>query len=97
MLKFAITTALALGITSSAFAKAYSGDYTVQFYIDPGHTTGSAFCLALTETGTIAGFSNVDRVLVTAARSMGASNYQLFRHVLMPAASPVPRKARLKR
>jgi ABC-type nitrate/sulfonate/bicarbonate transport system permease component len=38
---------------------------------------------------TIAGFSNVDRVLVTAARSMGASDYQLFRYVLIPAALPV--------
>jgi ABC-type nitrate/sulfonate/bicarbonate transport system permease component len=38
---------------------------------------------------TIAGFSNVDRTLVTAARSMGASDYQLFRHVLVPAALPV--------
>jgi ABC-type nitrate/sulfonate/bicarbonate transport system permease component len=38
---------------------------------------------------TIAGFGNVDRTLVTAARSMGASNYQLFRHVLVPAALPV--------
>ena len=38
---------------------------------------------------TIAGFGNVDRTLVTAARSMGASDYQLFRHVLLPAALPV--------
>jgi ABC-type nitrate/sulfonate/bicarbonate transport system permease component len=38
---------------------------------------------------TIAGFSNVDRTLVTAARSMGASDYQLFRYVLVPAALPV--------
>ena len=38
---------------------------------------------------TIAGFSNVDRSLVTAARSMGASDYQLFRYVLVPAALPV--------
>jgi ABC-type nitrate/sulfonate/bicarbonate transport system permease component len=38
---------------------------------------------------TIAGFGNVDRVLVTAARSMGASDFQLFRYVLMPAALPV--------
>jgi ABC-type nitrate/sulfonate/bicarbonate transport system permease component len=38
---------------------------------------------------TIAGFGNVDRVLVTAARSMGASDVQLFRYVLMPAALPV--------
>jgi ABC-type nitrate/sulfonate/bicarbonate transport system permease component len=38
---------------------------------------------------TIAGFGNVDRTLVTAARAMGASNYQLFRYVLLPAALPV--------
>lgn len=49
-------------------------------------TTISFFPIAL---ATIAGFSNVDRTLITAARSMGASNYQLFRHVLLPAALPV--------
>jgi ABC-type nitrate/sulfonate/bicarbonate transport system permease component len=38
---------------------------------------------------TIAGFGHVDRLLVTAARSMGASDYHLFRHVLVPAAAPV--------
>src|SRR6202008_1429 len=38
---------------------------------------------------TIAGFGNVDRTLVTAAKSMGASDYQLFRYVLVPAALPV--------
>jgi ABC-type nitrate/sulfonate/bicarbonate transport system permease component len=38
---------------------------------------------------TIAGFGNVDPALVTAARSMGASDYQLFRYVLVPAALPV--------
>jgi ABC-type nitrate/sulfonate/bicarbonate transport system permease component len=38
---------------------------------------------------TIAGFGNVDRTLTTAARAMGASDYQLFRYVLMPAALPV--------
>jgi ABC-type nitrate/sulfonate/bicarbonate transport system permease component len=38
---------------------------------------------------TIAGFANVDRTLVTAARSMGASGFQLFRYVLVPAALPV--------
>lgn len=38
---------------------------------------------------TVAGFGNVDRLLVTAARSMGASDYRLFRHVLVPAALPV--------
>jgi ABC-type nitrate/sulfonate/bicarbonate transport system permease component len=38
---------------------------------------------------TIAGFGHVDRLLVTAARSMGASDYHLFRYVLLPAALPV--------
>ncbi len=38
---------------------------------------------------TIAGFGHVDRLFVTAARSMGASDYHLFRHVLLPSASPV--------
>jgi len=38
---------------------------------------------------TAAGFGYVDRVLVVAARSMGASNVQLFRYVLLPAALPI--------
>ena len=38
---------------------------------------------------TIAGFGNVDRIFITAARSMGASNFQMFRFVLLPAALPV--------
>jgi ABC-type nitrate/sulfonate/bicarbonate transport system permease component len=38
---------------------------------------------------TVAGFANVDRHFVTAARSMGASDYHLFRYVLLPAALPV--------
>jgi ABC-type nitrate/sulfonate/bicarbonate transport system permease component len=38
---------------------------------------------------TIAGFGRVDAMLVTAARSMGASDLQLFRFVLLPAAFPV--------
>jgi ABC-type nitrate/sulfonate/bicarbonate transport system permease component len=38
---------------------------------------------------TIAGFAGVDRLYVTAARSMGASGFDLFRHVLLPAALPV--------
>jgi ABC-type nitrate/sulfonate/bicarbonate transport system permease component len=39
--------------------------------------------------GTIAGFGRVDAMMVTAARSMGASELQLFRFVLLPAAFPV--------
>ena len=38
---------------------------------------------------TIAGFSTVERVHVVAARSMGASDFQLFRWVLLPGALPV--------
>ena len=38
---------------------------------------------------TIAGFGYVDRIFITAARSMGASDFQMFRHVLLPAALPV--------
>ena len=38
---------------------------------------------------TIAGFGHVEPLFVNAARSMGASDYHLFRYVLMPAALPV--------
>ncbi|HEY6256558.1 MAG TPA: ABC transporter permease [Xanthobacteraceae bacterium] len=38
---------------------------------------------------TIAGFGYVDQIFITSARSMGASNFQLFRWVLLPAAFPV--------
>lgn len=38
---------------------------------------------------TIAGFGYVERIYVLAARSMGATDYQLFRFVLLPAALPV--------
>jgi ABC-type nitrate/sulfonate/bicarbonate transport system permease component len=38
---------------------------------------------------TIAGFGHVDCQFVVAAQSMGASDYHLFRHVLLPAALPV--------
>lgn len=38
---------------------------------------------------TIAGFGQVEPTLIVAARAMGASNYQLFRYLLLPAALPV--------
>jgi ABC-type nitrate/sulfonate/bicarbonate transport system permease component len=38
---------------------------------------------------TIAGFANVDKTYVTAARSMGASGAQMFWSVMLPAAFPV--------
>src|SRR5205823_2809274 len=37
---------------------------------------------------TIAGFGYVDRIFILSAKSMGASDYQLFRFVLLPAAFP---------
>ena len=49
-------------------------------------TTISFFPIAL---NTIAGFGYVDRIFITAARSMGASDFQMFRYVLLPAALPV--------
>src|ERR1700733_15256254 len=48
--------------------------------------TISFFPIAL---NTIAGFGYVGKTFVVAARSMGASDYQLFRRVLMPAALPI--------
>jgi ABC-type nitrate/sulfonate/bicarbonate transport system permease component len=38
---------------------------------------------------TIAGFGSVEALYIKAARSMGASNVQMFRYVLLPAAFPV--------
>lgn len=38
---------------------------------------------------TISGFGYANRKLVDAARSMGASDYQLFRRVLLPGALPI--------
>lgn len=49
-------------------------------------TTISFFPIVL---NTIAGFGYVEKIFITAARSMGASNVQMFRHVLLPAAFPV--------
>ena len=48
--------------------------------------TISFFPIAL---NTMAGFGNVEKTFIVAARSMGCSEYQLFRWVLLPAAAPV--------
>jgi ABC-type nitrate/sulfonate/bicarbonate transport system permease component len=48
--------------------------------------TISFFPIAL---NTMAGFGNVEKTFIVAARSMGCSGYQLFRWVLLPAAAPV--------
>jgi ABC-type nitrate/sulfonate/bicarbonate transport system permease component len=65
--------------------------YVLFFGLGPGSkiaigTTISFFPIIL---NTIAGFGYVDRIFVTAARSMGASELQMFRYVLLPAAFPV--------
>jgi ABC-type nitrate/sulfonate/bicarbonate transport system permease component len=65
--------------------------YVLFFGLGPGSkialgTTISFFPIVL---NTIAGFGYVDRIFVTAARSMGASDVQMFRYVLLPAALPV--------
>ena len=65
--------------------------YVLFFGLGPGSkialgTTISFFPIVL---NTIAGFGYVDKIFITAARSMGASDVQMFRHVLLPAALPV--------
>jgi ABC-type nitrate/sulfonate/bicarbonate transport system permease component len=50
---------------------------------------GAAISFFPITLNTIAGFGGVDRLYVTAARSMGASDFHLFRFVLVPAALPV--------
>src|SRR5258708_15262499 len=65
--------------------------YVLFFGLGPGSkiaigTTISFFPIVL---NTIAGFGYVDRIFITAARSMGASNVQMFRYVMLPAALPV--------
>jgi ABC-type nitrate/sulfonate/bicarbonate transport system permease component len=65
--------------------------YVLFFGLGPGSkiaigTSISFFPIVL---NTVAGFGYVDRIFITAARSMGASDWQMFRHVLLPAALPV--------
>jgi ABC-type nitrate/sulfonate/bicarbonate transport system permease component len=65
--------------------------YVLFFGLGPGSkiaigTTISFFPIVL---NTVAGFGYVDKIFITAARSMGASNLQMFWYVLLPAALPV--------
>jgi ABC-type nitrate/sulfonate/bicarbonate transport system permease component len=65
--------------------------YVLFFGLGPGSkialgTTISFFPIVL---NTIAGFGYVDKIFITAARSMGASDVQMVRYVLLPAAFPV--------
>jgi ABC-type nitrate/sulfonate/bicarbonate transport system permease component len=65
--------------------------YVLFFGLGPGSkialgTTISFFPIVL---NTIAGFGYVEKIFIVAARSMGASDLQMFRYVLLPAAFPV--------
>lgn len=65
--------------------------YVLFFGLGPGSkialgATISFFPIVL---NTIAGFGYVEKIFITAARSMGASDVQMFRYVLLPAAFPV--------
>jgi ABC-type nitrate/sulfonate/bicarbonate transport system permease component len=65
--------------------------YVLFFGLGPGSkialgTSISFFPIIL---NTVAGFGYVDKIFITAARSMGASDFQMFRYVLLPAAFPV--------
>lgn len=50
---------------------------------------GASYAFFPIALNTIVGFTNVERRLIDSARSMGASDVQLFRRVLLPAAFPV--------
>lgn len=65
--------------------------YVLFFGLGPASKIALGFTISFFPIvlNTIAGFSRVEETLVTAARSMGASNVQLFRYVLLPGALPV--------
>jgi ABC-type nitrate/sulfonate/bicarbonate transport system permease component len=50
---------------------------------------GATYAFFPIALNTIAAFSNVDELYLRASRAMGASGWQQFRHVYLPAALPV--------
>lgn len=65
--------------------------YVLFFGLGPGSkiAIGATIAFFPIVLNTIAGFDYVDRAYVTAAKSMGASNLQMFWSVMLPAAFPV--------
>jgi ABC-type nitrate/sulfonate/bicarbonate transport system permease component len=65
--------------------------YVLFFGLGPGSkiALGATISFLPIILNTIAGFGYVDRIYITAARAMGASDVQMFRYVLLPAALPV--------
>jgi ABC-type nitrate/sulfonate/bicarbonate transport system permease component len=65
--------------------------YLLFFGLGPGSkiAIGSTIAFFPVVLNTIAGLSYVDKAYITAARSMGANDLQLFWYVMLPAAFPV--------
>jgi len=65
--------------------------YLLFFGLGPGSkiAIGSTIAFFPVVLNTIAGLSYVDKAYITAARSMGANDLQLFWNVMLPAAFPV--------
>jgi ABC-type nitrate/sulfonate/bicarbonate transport system permease component len=65
--------------------------YVLFFGLGPGSkiAIGATIAFFPMALSTMTAFGTVDPVLVRAAKSMGASDWQLFRYVLMPAAFPL--------
>jgi len=57
MLKSVFAALLLLGAGSTAFAKPIAGAYTLAFFNDPGHVSGTQICLTLTVSNGIVGFA----------------------------------------
>jgi ABC-type nitrate/sulfonate/bicarbonate transport system permease component len=65
--------------------------YVLFFGLGPDSKIAIGFTIAFFPVvlSTIAGFDNVEAAYVTAARSMGAKQFQMFWNVMLPAALPV--------
>jgi len=65
--------------------------YILYFGLGPGSkiAVGATIGFFPVVLNTIAGFSSVDRLYITAAKSMGASGFKMFWSVMVPAAWPV--------
>lgn len=65
--------------------------FTVYFGIGPASKVafGALYGFFPVALNTIAGFASVDPLLLRAVRAQGASRWQMFRHLYLPAALPV--------
>jgi ABC-type nitrate/sulfonate/bicarbonate transport system permease component len=65
--------------------------YLLFFGLGPGSkiAIGTTIAFFPVVLNTIAGLANVDKAYITAAKSMGANDLQMFWSVMMPAAFPV--------